>query len=135
MSVLGTYYVQAAVVLGPANWTQALPLTAVAVSLPIGALITDILVIDDIRDREFDIVKGKNTIAVRFGTTWSRIEFVTLLGSAYLAPFWFWLGLGFSAWVLLPLLTLPVAVAISRCGLHARSVPRTGADDAARWRC
>ena len=81
MSVLGAYYVQAAVVLGPAHWREALPLTAVAVSLPIGALITNILIIDDIRDRDFDVVKGKNTIAVRFGKTWNRAEFVCLLAS------------------------------------------------------
>jgi 1,4-dihydroxy-2-naphthoate octaprenyltransferase len=111
VSVLGTYYVQAAMVLGPANWREALPLSAVAVSLPLGALITAILVIDDIRDRAFDTVKGKNTIAVRFGAAWSRIEFVALLSFAYVMPFWFWRGLGFSAWVLLPLLTLPLAYA------------------------
>ena len=60
VSVLGAYYVQATVVLGPEHWRAALPLTAVAVSLPIGALITNILIIDDIRDYEFDTVKGKN---------------------------------------------------------------------------
>jgi 1,4-dihydroxy-2-naphthoate octaprenyltransferase len=114
VSVVGTYYVQAAVTLGPAHWSETLPFTALAVSLPIGALITDILVIDDIRDREFDAVKGKNTIAVRFGITWSRIEFVALLGAAYLLPFWFWLGLGFTAWVLLPLASAPLAYAIAR---------------------
>ncbi len=110
VSVLGAYYVQAAVVLGPAHWREALPLTAIAVSLPIGALITNILIIDDIRDCEFDTVKGKNTIAVRFGKISSRCEFLGLLAFAYLAPFWFWRGLGFSAWVLLPLLTLPLAI-------------------------
>ena len=113
MSVIGTYYVQAAVVLGPQHWREALPLTAVAVSLPIGALITNILIIDDIRDRDFDVVKGKNTIAVRFGKSWSRTEFLCLLAFAYLAPFWLWLALGFSAFVLLPLLTLPLAALVA----------------------
>ena len=113
VSVIGTYYVQAAVVLGPEHWRAALPLTAVAVSLPIGALITNILIIDDIRDCEFDIEKGKNTIAVRFGKGWSRLEFVCLLAFAYLAPFWLWLSLGFGAWVLLPLITLPLAVLVA----------------------
>ena len=106
MSVIGTYYVQAATVLGPEHWRHALPLTAVVASLPVGALITNILIIDDIRDRDFDVVKGKNTIAVRFGKGWSRTEFLCLLVFAYLMPFWLWLGLGFSAWVLLPWVTL-----------------------------
>jgi 1,4-dihydroxy-2-naphthoate octaprenyltransferase len=109
VSVIGTYYVQAAAVLGPENWRAALPFDAVAVSLPIGALITNILIIDDIRDRDFDMIKGKNTIAVRFGKGWSRAEFLCLLAFAYLTPFWLWLSLGFSVWVLLPLLTLPFA--------------------------
>jgi 1,4-dihydroxy-2-naphthoate octaprenyltransferase len=114
MSVIGTYYVQAAVVLGPEHWRQALPLTAVAASLPVGALITNILIIDDIRDRDFDVVKGKNTVAVRFGKGWSRAEFLCLLVFAYLTPLWLWLGFGFSAWVLLPWLTVPIAALVTR---------------------
>jgi 1,4-dihydroxy-2-naphthoate octaprenyltransferase len=114
ISVLGTYYVQAAVVLAPAHWREALPLTAVAVSLPIGALITDILIIDDIRDIDFDVVKGKRTVAVRFGRTWSRVEFLMLMVFAYLLPLWFWLGFGLGAGSLLPLLTLPFAALIAR---------------------
>jgi 1,4-dihydroxy-2-naphthoate polyprenyltransferase len=114
VSVIGTYYVQAATVLGPSHWSAALPLSAVAVSLPIGALITNILVIDDIRDRDFDVVKGKRTIAVRYGRHWSRVEFFALLTFAYLMPFWLWLGLGFGAWMLLVLFTTPLAVAVAR---------------------
>jgi 1,4-dihydroxy-2-naphthoate octaprenyltransferase len=114
MSVIGTYYVQAATVLGPEHWRQALPMTAVVASLPIGALITNILIIDDIRDRDFDVVKGKNTIAVRFGRGWSRAEFLCLLIFAYLMPFWLWRGFGFSAWALLPLITVPLAYLVTR---------------------
>jgi 1,4-dihydroxy-2-naphthoate octaprenyltransferase len=113
VSVIGAYYVQAAAMLGPAHWREALPFSAVAASLPIGALITNILIIDDIRDRDFDVIKGKNTIAVRFGKGWSRAEFLCLLVFAYLAPFWLWRGLGFSAWVLLPLVTLPLAALVA----------------------
>lgn len=104
VSVLGAYYVQA----------QALAASAVALGLPVGALTTNILIIDDIRDREFDAVKGKRTVAVRFGKTWSRAEFLALLALAYLAPLWFWLELGFSAWVLLVWLTAPYALATAR---------------------
>jgi 1,4-dihydroxy-2-naphthoate octaprenyltransferase len=114
VSVLGAYFVQAADVLGREHWREALSLTAVAVSLPIGALITNILIIDDIRDTEFDAIKGKNTIAVRFGKFYSRCEFTVLLAFAYLSPFWIWLGLGFSVWVLLTLATLPLAIMITR---------------------
>jgi 1,4-dihydroxy-2-naphthoate octaprenyltransferase len=81
VSVSGAYYVQAASVLGPGSWTRGFSATAVALSLPIGGLITNILIIDDIRDRDYDTLKGKRTIAVRFGGRWSRVEFLALAGS------------------------------------------------------
>jgi 1,4-dihydroxy-2-naphthoate octaprenyltransferase len=83
----------------------------------VGALTTNILIIDDIRDRDFDALKGKRTVAVRFGSEWSRAEFLALLALSYLAPLWFWLGLGFSAWMLLPWLTLPLAADTARAVL------------------
>jgi 1,4-dihydroxy-2-naphthoate octaprenyltransferase len=107
VSVAGAYYVQA----------QALPFSAFALGLPVGALTTNILIVDDIRDRDFDAVKGKRTVAVRFGKRWSRLEFLLLLFFAYLAPLWLWLDLGFSAWVLLPWLTLPLAAGTARAVL------------------
>jgi 1,4-dihydroxy-2-naphthoate octaprenyltransferase len=114
VSVVGCYYVQAAPAHGAsltsAPILEALPLAAFALGLPVGALTTNILIIDDIRDREFDAAKGKRTVAVRFGKQWSRAEFACLILFSYAAPFWFWLKLGFGAAVLLPLLTLPWAV-------------------------
>jgi 1,4-dihydroxy-2-naphthoate polyprenyltransferase len=116
VSVVGCYYVQA-VPASSAFWSvnpEALPPVAFALGLPIGALTTGILVIDDIRDREFDVIKGKRTVAVRFGPQWSRAEFVGLLLFSYLFPLGLWLEFGFSAWALLPLLTLPYALATVR---------------------
>jgi len=91
-----------------------LPLRAFVVGLPLGALCVNILIIDDVRDREFDAAKGWRTGPLRFGMRWSRIEYVLAAAFAYIAPFWFWLRWGFDAWVLLPLLTVPAAVAIAR---------------------
>jgi 1,4-dihydroxy-2-naphthoate octaprenyltransferase len=104
VAVAGAYYIQA----------RELPASAFLVGLPVGALVTNVLVIDDIRDRGFDALKGWRTPAVRFGIGWSRSEYLGLSLLAYLAPFGFWLGLGYSAWVLLPLLTLPWASQIAR---------------------
>ena len=104
VAVAGIYYVQAG----------TLPLSAFVAGLPVGAIVTGVLLIDDIRDRDFDKLKGWRTRPVSFGLGWTRVEFTLLMAFAYLAPLWFWLGLGFSAWVLLPLLTLPVAVTITR---------------------
>ena len=119
VSVAGSYFVQAAPALSDTAtfWQTAattFPLSAFALGLPIGALTTNILIIDDIRDREFDVEKGKRTVAVRFGVKWSQIEFLGLLMFSYLAPILFWMGLEFSVWVLLPLMTLPFAIRLSR---------------------
>ncbi|MDE2228602.1 MAG: UbiA family prenyltransferase [Alphaproteobacteria bacterium] len=118
VAVVGTYYVEAApLYLSHANRLlvlRALPLDAFVLGLPIGALVTNMMLIDDLRDRAPDRVKGWRTGAVRFGPAWSRIEIGALMAFSYLAPFWFWLGLGFSPWVLLPLLILPQAVAMMR---------------------
>jgi len=118
VSVAGMYYVQAAPAHGAvlSSWivADALPACAVALGIPVGALTTNILIIDDIRDRSYDAVKGKRTVAVRFGSGWSRAEFAALLLVAYVALFWLWIGLGFGPWVLLPLLSLPYAVSTAR---------------------
>lgn len=115
-AVAGTYYVQAALVAAvpPLQLLSRLPASVFLLGVPTGLLVTNVLIIDDIRDRDFDAAKGWKTIAVRFGRKWSRREYVAFAVLSYLAPFWFWLGLGFSPWVLLPLLTLPQAVAIGR---------------------
>jgi 1,4-dihydroxy-2-naphthoate polyprenyltransferase len=112
VAVVGTYYVAAASFYPPVGRlivTQALPLDAFVLGLPVGALVNVMLLTDDLRDREDDRLKGWRTGAVRFGPAWTRVEIAGLTVLAYLAPFWFWRGLGFTPWVLLPLLTLPLA--------------------------
>jgi 1,4-dihydroxy-2-naphthoate octaprenyltransferase len=124
VSVLGGYYVQAAPAYDPALWRiapEALPWVAIAVGLPVGALTTNILIIDDIRDRKFDALKGKRTVAVRFGKQWSRAEFMALSAFSYLTPVWFWRSFDLTAWVLLPLATLPFAFLTARTVLTRES--------------
>ena len=118
VAVAGTYYVQAApFYLSAPNWyfvPEALPLKSLILGLPVGALVVNVLLIDDMRDRIPDRGKGWRTGAVRFGLGWNRIEIVALTAFAYLMPFWFWLGSGWSPWILLPLLTMPRAVTVAR---------------------
>jgi 1,4-dihydroxy-2-naphthoate octaprenyltransferase len=109
VSVAGTYYVQAA-----SHGAAGFPWVAIVLGIPVGALATNILIIDDIRDREFDVVKGKRTIAVRFGAKWSRAEFLVLMTIAYAAPFWFWRVIGLGPWSMLPMVSLPMALLVSR---------------------
>ena len=51
-----------------------------------GALITAILVVNNLRDRETDAETGKRTLAVRLGDTGSRLQYLGLVGVALLAP-------------------------------------------------
>lgn len=73
-AVAGTYFVQAGFVSTQAWW----------MSLPIGWLIVDILVVNNLRDIEADRVAGKRTLAVRLGERWSRRQYIFLLVLSYL---------------------------------------------------
>lgn len=93
---------------------------ALFASLPIGFLVTAILVVNNYRDIETDRVSGKHTVAVRFGRGFSRAEWILLVAGAFAAAPLHWV-LGFSGagpWVLLPLLALPAAVAPLRALLE-----------------
>ncbi|MGA2892719.1 MAG: UbiA family prenyltransferase [Xanthobacteraceae bacterium] len=112
------YYVQlAAHHEASSGWSllfHDMPARAFIVGLPLGAFAVNILIIDDVRDREFDAAKGWRTGPVRFGMTWSRVEYFLVMAFAYLVPFWFWQRMGFDASVLLPVITLPFAALIAR---------------------
>jgi 1,4-dihydroxy-2-naphthoate octaprenyltransferase len=114
VAVTGTHYVQAATA-APAFplWLppDTLPLAAVVASLPAAALSTNILVVNNLRDRETDMAAGKHTLAVIIGYRWSRVEFLLMTGMAYTIPLVFWLT-GYGPLVLAPLLTLPSAARI-----------------------
>ena len=117
IAVTGTYYVQAAALVGGRfpPWIPEGTVTAAALvaSLPVAALSTNILVVNNVRDREEDARTGKRTLAVRFGYRFSRAQFIALLALAYLTPFWF-LANGYGVVALLPLTTLPLAVDVGR---------------------
>lgn len=124
IAVTGTYYVQAAALLsgwfplGIPDGTVAL--AAVVASLPIAALSTNILVVNNLRDREEDASTGKRTLAVRFGYRFARAEYLAMLAVAYLAPLWF-VARGDGLGALLPLVTLPLAAAVARTVLTETS--------------
>ncbi len=107
-----TYYIQAAAVRGaPAPWSllASLPPAAWLAGLPAGALVTAVMLIDDLRDREFDRAKGWRTGAVALGPRFSQGEIAALVAFAYAAPLGLWLGLDLGAGALLPLASAPLA--------------------------
>lgn len=117
IAVTGTYYVQiVSQVSGTFPlWIPAgsIPASVVIGSLPMAALITNILVVNNIRDIETDEAANKRTLAVLLGYTGSRIEFIALLLLAYSIPIYFF-SIGYTPFILLPLLTVPFAVLILR---------------------
>ena len=116
VAVAGTYYAQiawlAAGASQPAPSLAALPPAAFLVGLPVGALVTNILLIDDLEDRQFDAGKGWRTLAVCIGPAGSRAAYCFFSLLAYLTPLVLWRFGGYGAWVLLPLVTLPLALRI-----------------------
>ena len=76
VAVAGTTYLQ----------TLTLEPLALAASVPVGALITAILVVNNLRDIVQDRRAGKLTLAVRLGERGAVAEYGLLLAVAYLAP-------------------------------------------------
>ena len=75
---------------------RTLPLAAWVVGLPVGGRVTNVLLIDDIRDHDSTPRRAARTAPVRFGLPWTRTSSSALLCFAYAMPLWSWLGLGFS---------------------------------------
>lgn len=100
IAVTGTYYVQALA------WTPEV----VAAAVPIGLLSTAILVVNNYRDIDTDKLAGKNTLAVRLGARATRWQYALLVVGAYAVPVAQWAVWDASHWLLLPLLSLPVAL-------------------------
>jgi 1,4-dihydroxy-2-naphthoate octaprenyltransferase len=126
IAVTGTYYVQAVANLDVGlfpTWLPSgtLPTEVVIASLAAAGLSTAILVVNNIRDIESDREAGKRTLAVMLGYRWSRIEYVALVALAYLVPVVLWQLAEFGLSVLLPLVTLPLAIAVTRTVLTEQS--------------
>ncbi len=116
VAVVGTAYLQ----------TLEMRPVFLVVAIPPGALITAILVVNNLRDIPTDTAAGKRTLAVLLGTGATQAEYALLLAVAYAVPVALlaaWLLAGgldrggplpmplalVPSVVLLPLLTLPMA--------------------------
>ena len=100
IAVSATYFVQAL------EWST---LSFIA-AIPIGFLSTAILVVNNYRDIDTDRIAGKNTLAVRFGGRAARAQYAILTLGSYAIPPLHIAFFGANGWVLLPLMTLPLAV-------------------------
>lgn len=102
VAVCGTWWVH----------TQTWSTLALLASIPVGALIAAILIVNNVRDRHTDAQAGKRTLAVRLGRRASLIQHNAQVIAAYLivsavafTGAWGWL---------LPLLSLPLAIRLIR---------------------
>ncbi len=96
-AVAGTYFVQAGEV----------TLTVWLASIPMGLLIVNILVVNNLRDVSTDQAANKRTLAVIWGARAMEIEYLLCLLGAYLVPLLMAVSGLLSYWILLTWLTLP----------------------------
>jgi 1,4-dihydroxy-2-naphthoate octaprenyltransferase len=109
-AVCGTYYVQAGAISAAAFWA----------SIPMGALTTNILVVNNLRDIDTDAAVGKKTLAVRLGPQGARAEYILMLGLSYVSPILMWFLQVTTPLVLLAWLSLPWVASPLRLLLHAK---------------
>ena len=103
VAVVGTAYLQA-LVLEP---------VFVAAALPVGSLVTAILVVNNLRDIPTDRAAGKRTLAVVIGPRATQWEYAFLLAVAALLPVALAVT-GRGPALLLPLLSAPLALPLLR---------------------
>jgi 1,4-dihydroxy-2-naphthoate octaprenyltransferase len=104
VAVVGSYFVQ----------VRHLEWEAFDLAVPVGLLAASILVVNNLRDIDTDRRAGKRTLAVRLGRRRTRGLYAGAVYLAYLPAALTWLAGPLSPSVLLPTLTLPLAVSLVR---------------------
>jgi 1,4-dihydroxy-2-naphthoate octaprenyltransferase len=106
VAVMTTYYVNTL------DWSM----DTFWASLAVGALCTNILVVNNLRDVEQDKIAGKKTLGVIFGETVLKVEYTLMLLLAFAIPPHFYFQLDYKVWIFLPFLILPLAL------LHTKTI-------------
>ena len=101
---LGSYIVQ----------TGTYSLSPAVAALPIGLLVAEVLLANNIRDIEYDGSVGTRTLAVAIGAKRAEKAYAWILGAVYLLVVAGILGRLLPVWSLLVFLTLPEAFRLSR---------------------
>jgi 1,4-dihydroxy-2-naphthoate octaprenyltransferase len=103
VAVTGSYFVQ----------VEHLTWEAFALAVPVGLLAAAILMVNNIRDLETDRRAGKRTLAVRVGTSSARALYAVMVFGAYVLLLPTWLAGSLDVWIVLPVLTLPLALRLT----------------------
>ncbi len=100
VGTVGTYFVQAFQV-------NAFVFLA---SVPVGALITNILVVNNYRDIDADKLSGKHTLAVKFGRKFTRYQYLLFMILSYAILPIVYFSFNLSLFIFIPILSLPIAI-------------------------
>lgn len=104
VGTIGTYYVQAL------NITEL----SILSSIPAGALITNILVVNNLRDIEEDKSNNKITLAVIIGKNFTKLQYFLLIIISYLTVIFIYTKFIQNILILLPLITTPISFVLIR---------------------
>ncbi len=104
VAVGGTYYLQ----------TLHLDVLALVVAIPPACLVTNILVVNNLRDLDTDRAVGKRTLATRIGDRASRLQYTALFMVAMGTPAVVWASGALGPGVMVSWLSLPVGVRLLR---------------------
>ena len=102
IAVTGSAYLQSG------EWTSL----ALQLSIPIGLLVTNILVVNNLRDLATDLKAGKRTLATRMGDRATRFQYAIFCIAAYAVVISVAASRG--KWFLLPLVSAPLAMVLVR---------------------
>jgi 1,4-dihydroxy-2-naphthoate octaprenyltransferase len=110
VAVVGTYWVQV-------HEVAALPVLA---SVPVGALASALLVVNNLRDIPTDEKAGKRTLAVKLGARFTRAQYAALVGLSFCWPLviavWSQMPAALLVWLALPLAVAPWRTVASATG-------------------
>ncbi|MEJ2104251.1 MAG: 1,4-dihydroxy-2-naphthoate polyprenyltransferase [Ignavibacteriaceae bacterium] len=98
IGTMGTFYLH----------THEISFLAFLTSIPVGALITNILIVNNYRDIEEDREANKITLAVLLGKSFTRWQYIFLLIVCYFISIVLYVKFNYSLWIFLPYLTIPV---------------------------
>ena len=98
IAVMGTYYLQ----------TLTINVESFICGIIMGSLSTAILVVNNIRDVITDADSGKNTLAVKLGLTFSKIEFLVMVLLPYILSLYLYLLIN-DMGIFLSFFTLPIS--------------------------
>jgi 1,4-dihydroxy-2-naphthoate octaprenyltransferase len=102
VAVTGSYFVQ----------RKGLPWEAFALAVPVGLLITAILVVNNARDIDTDRRAGKRTLAVKLGRERTRTLFAVMVAAAFVSSWVPWFAGALSPWLLVTAVAAPLALRV-----------------------